>query len=276
MQFVNNYHVLHARDAYTDDRPNGQVRHLKRLWLETRVLTDDDKPDAFRLGATTDTWWEAARREAAETGLTGSPMDAAARAAHLLALHRPGRAAARPEPVGRRLGQAPRVARLRGALHHEQRSRRDPGRPRRVDGPRGGDRQRRRHRGRGGRARERRPRERVRRRPRGRPPRRSARRWPPGCPAARSRTTRCARRPDLPDRAGGGAGRGGRRGGARRRRCTSCSPPAPRTTSAAATTWPTRSPGSRRSRRPAPTCSTRPGSWTSARSPRWCRRSTGR
>jgi hypothetical protein len=65
MQFVNNYHVLHARDAYTDDRPNGRVRHLKRLWLETRVLTDDDKPDAFRLGATTETWWEAARREAA-------------------------------------------------------------------------------------------------------------------------------------------------------------------------------------------------------------------
>ena len=25
------------------------------------------KPDAFRLGATTDTWWEAARREAAAT-----------------------------------------------------------------------------------------------------------------------------------------------------------------------------------------------------------------
>ena len=67
MQFVNNYHVLHARDAYTDDRPNGKVRHLKRLWLETRVLTDDDKPDAFRLGATTDTWWEAARRETAES-----------------------------------------------------------------------------------------------------------------------------------------------------------------------------------------------------------------
>jgi hypothetical protein len=65
MQFVNNYHVLHARDAYTDDRPNGKVRHLKRLWLETRVLTDEDKPDAFRLGATTDTWWEASRREAA-------------------------------------------------------------------------------------------------------------------------------------------------------------------------------------------------------------------
>ena len=40
MQFVNNYHVLHARDGYADDRPNGKVRHLKRLWLETRVLTD--------------------------------------------------------------------------------------------------------------------------------------------------------------------------------------------------------------------------------------------
>jgi hypothetical protein len=40
------------------------VRHLKRLWLETRVLTDEDKPEAFRLGATTDTWWEAARRAA--------------------------------------------------------------------------------------------------------------------------------------------------------------------------------------------------------------------
>ena len=62
MQFVNNYHVLHARDAYTDDRPNGRVRHLKRLWLETSVLTAEDKPEAFRLGATTDAWWEASQR----------------------------------------------------------------------------------------------------------------------------------------------------------------------------------------------------------------------
>ena len=62
MQFVNNYHVLHARDAYTDDRLNGRVRHLKRLWLETSVLTADDKPEAFRLGATTDAWWEASQR----------------------------------------------------------------------------------------------------------------------------------------------------------------------------------------------------------------------
>jgi len=40
MQFVNNYHVLHARRAYQDDRANGQVRHLKRLWLETEILKD--------------------------------------------------------------------------------------------------------------------------------------------------------------------------------------------------------------------------------------------
>ena len=40
MQFVNNYHVLHGRTAYEDDRASGQVRHLKRLWLETEVLTD--------------------------------------------------------------------------------------------------------------------------------------------------------------------------------------------------------------------------------------------
>jgi hypothetical protein len=38
MQFVNNYHVLHARTAYVDDPATGQVRHLKRLWLETTAL----------------------------------------------------------------------------------------------------------------------------------------------------------------------------------------------------------------------------------------------
>jgi alpha-ketoglutarate-dependent taurine dioxygenase len=38
MQFINNYHVLHGRTAYTDDRAAGRVRHLKRLWLETTVL----------------------------------------------------------------------------------------------------------------------------------------------------------------------------------------------------------------------------------------------
>jgi alpha-ketoglutarate-dependent taurine dioxygenase len=38
MQFINNYHVLHGRTAYEDDRGAGQIRHLKRLWLETTVL----------------------------------------------------------------------------------------------------------------------------------------------------------------------------------------------------------------------------------------------
>lgn len=56
MQFVDNYHVLHARDAYEDDRPSGRIRHLKRLWLETDVLTDDDKPEPFRLAGRSD-WW---------------------------------------------------------------------------------------------------------------------------------------------------------------------------------------------------------------------------
>ena len=56
MQFVNNYHVLHARTAYTDDRANGHIRHLKRLWLETGVLGDDDKPPLFRLGRK-DSYW---------------------------------------------------------------------------------------------------------------------------------------------------------------------------------------------------------------------------
>jgi hypothetical protein len=39
MQFINNFHVLHGRTAYEDDRGAGQIRHLKRLWLETEVLT---------------------------------------------------------------------------------------------------------------------------------------------------------------------------------------------------------------------------------------------
>ncbi len=46
MQFVNNYHVLHARTAYRDDRESGQVRHLKRLWLETRALAS--RPPHFK------------------------------------------------------------------------------------------------------------------------------------------------------------------------------------------------------------------------------------
>jgi len=39
IQFINNYHVLHGRTAYEDERSTGRIRHLKRLWLETTVLT---------------------------------------------------------------------------------------------------------------------------------------------------------------------------------------------------------------------------------------------
>ena len=56
MQFVNNYHVLHGRDAYEDRRGEGQVRHLKRLWLETELLSDDAKPPPFRLAHGAGDW----------------------------------------------------------------------------------------------------------------------------------------------------------------------------------------------------------------------------
>ena len=46
MQFINNYHVLHGRRPYEDDRATGRIRHLKRLWLETAALTD--RPAHFR------------------------------------------------------------------------------------------------------------------------------------------------------------------------------------------------------------------------------------
>jgi hypothetical protein len=46
MQFVNNYHVLHSRTAYKDDRAAGKVRRLKRLWLETPLIPD--KPRWFQ------------------------------------------------------------------------------------------------------------------------------------------------------------------------------------------------------------------------------------
>lgn len=46
IQFVNNYHVLHARTAYRDDRELGLVRHLKRLWLATDAL--EDRPPYFQ------------------------------------------------------------------------------------------------------------------------------------------------------------------------------------------------------------------------------------
>lgn len=46
MQFIDNYHVLHGRTPYTDDREAGAVRHLKRLWLETALLAD--RPPRFQ------------------------------------------------------------------------------------------------------------------------------------------------------------------------------------------------------------------------------------
>lgn len=62
MQFINNYHVLHGRAPYRDAREVGAVRHLKRLWLETRVLGEEDKPERYRMSASAGSWWEAARR----------------------------------------------------------------------------------------------------------------------------------------------------------------------------------------------------------------------
>jgi hypothetical protein len=54
IQFINNYHVMHGRTAYTDNRQVGQIRHLKRLWLETSVLAD--RPPHFATPAFTH--WE--------------------------------------------------------------------------------------------------------------------------------------------------------------------------------------------------------------------------
>ncbi len=46
IQLINNYHVLHGRAPYVDDRAAGKVRHLKRLWLETEALAE--RPPYFR------------------------------------------------------------------------------------------------------------------------------------------------------------------------------------------------------------------------------------
>lgn len=50
IQFINNYHVLHGRTEYEDDRSTGRVRHLKRLWLETTVLQSRPPHFANRSG----------------------------------------------------------------------------------------------------------------------------------------------------------------------------------------------------------------------------------
>ncbi len=49
IQFINNYHVLHGRTAYRDDPQSGRIRHLKRLWLETRGL--ENRPPYFQNSA---------------------------------------------------------------------------------------------------------------------------------------------------------------------------------------------------------------------------------
>lgn len=46
IQFINNYHVMHGRSAYSDDSGQGSVRHLKQLWLESRMLPS--RPHWFR------------------------------------------------------------------------------------------------------------------------------------------------------------------------------------------------------------------------------------
>lgn len=56
MQFVNNYHVLHGRRRYTDDREAGTVRWLKRLWLATDVLGPDDRPERYQRSASMSHW----------------------------------------------------------------------------------------------------------------------------------------------------------------------------------------------------------------------------
>lgn len=64
IQFINNYHVLHGRAPYTDDREHGKVRHLKRLWLETDVIGDDQKPERYRMDSSMPSWWKASGRQA--------------------------------------------------------------------------------------------------------------------------------------------------------------------------------------------------------------------
>ena len=65
MQVVNNYHVLHARRVSEDDRSAARHPHRKRRWLETDLLSDDDKPEQFRLGRT-DNWWASQGRTKSE------------------------------------------------------------------------------------------------------------------------------------------------------------------------------------------------------------------
>jgi hypothetical protein len=62
MQFINNYHVLHARTAFEDHPEPGRKRFLKRLWLETRKLTE--RPPQFQLAGLNKAWWARQRTKA--------------------------------------------------------------------------------------------------------------------------------------------------------------------------------------------------------------------
>jgi alpha-ketoglutarate-dependent taurine dioxygenase len=62
MQFINNYHVLHARTAFEDHPEPGRKRFLKRLWLETRKL--NDRPPHFQLASSNKSWWARQRTRA--------------------------------------------------------------------------------------------------------------------------------------------------------------------------------------------------------------------
>jgi hypothetical protein len=62
MQFINNYHVLHARTAFEDDPDPARKRFLKRLWLETRKLTE--RPPQFQLSGSNKAWWARKRTRA--------------------------------------------------------------------------------------------------------------------------------------------------------------------------------------------------------------------
>ena len=62
MQFINNYHVLHARTAFEDHPEPSRKRFLKRLWLETRQLAD--RPPHFQLGSSAKAWWARQRTRA--------------------------------------------------------------------------------------------------------------------------------------------------------------------------------------------------------------------
>ena len=99
MQFVNNYHVLHARDAYTDDRAMGQVRHLKRSgW---RPACSRTRTSPRRFGSAPPPTPGGRRPVADRPGRPESRvefMDPTGRAAHLLALHRPGEPLLAPNP----------------------------------------------------------------------------------------------------------------------------------------------------------------------------------